>query len=79
MKQKIQTSANKALIFLVPIWRFEHFKYILKNTKLKQVATCFSNHSLDLNLSKSLGPLKTMKIFLMFTRGRLKEVDLQSL
>ena len=41
--------------FLVPVWRFQHFKYILQNPKLKQMATCFSNHSLDLYLSKSMG------------------------
>ena len=47
-----KTCTNKALsFFLVPIWRFQHFKYILQNPKLKQNATGFSTHSLDLYLS----------------------------
>ena len=28
-----------------PIWRFQHFKDILQNPKIKQMATRFSNHS----------------------------------
>ena len=58
----------KHSVFLVCIWRFQHLKNMLQNTKLKQTATRFSNHSQDLYLSKSLGssgiPL-TLRLFIV--------------
>ena len=53
---------TKHLVFLVPIWRFQYYRHILQNQKPKQMATPFSNHSLDLYLSKSLGPLNQVII-----------------
>ena len=47
---------KKHLVFLVLIWRFQHFRHLLQNPKLKQMAPCFSNHSLDLYFSIFLGP-----------------------
>ena len=48
------------------ISRFQTF--FLQNPKLKWMVTCISNHSLDLYLSKSLGPLQnTTRILLKFT------------
>ena len=63
----------KHLFFLVPIWRFQHFKYILQNQKLKQMATGFSYHSLDLYMSKSLGPLILNSFAVEFFLGGVKQ------
>ena len=49
-KQTSQNMCNQGTYFLVPVWRFQHFRHILQNPKLKLMATSFSNHSLDLNL-----------------------------
>ena len=37
-------------------------RHLLQNPKLQQMAICSSNHSLDLYLSKSLGPFKNHNI-----------------
>ena len=57
---------------MVPIWRFQHFQYILQNPKLKHMATRFSNQPLDLYLSKSLGPLSftVHKLYTLLTHAK---------
>ena len=48
---------KRHFVYLVPIWRFQHFRHHLQNPKPQLLAICSSNHSLDLYFSKSLGPL----------------------
>ena len=73
-----QTHANKALsFFLVPIWRFQHFKYILQNPKLKQIATRFRNDSLGpfQVTSTEVKGHKQEESFSDFGRGALTRTD----
>ena len=77
-----KTHAIKALRFLVPIWRFQNFRHILQNPKLKQIATLFSTHSLDLCLPKSLSTSLFMAIsckqvhLTQFRHHRLSEITI---
>ena len=43
---------------MVPGLRSQHFGHLLQNPKVQLMASLSSNHSLDLYLPKSLGPLK---------------------
>ena len=58
-----KTLAKKAQIFLVPDLRSQHFRHIIRKPKLQLMASLCSNHSLDLYLPKSLGPLRKTLIF----------------
>ena len=55
-EEKNHKTCAKKIVFLVPIWRFQHFRHLLQNPKLKRMANCFSYHSLDLYFTKSRGP-----------------------
>ena len=52
-----KTLAKKNIIFWFLGLRSQHFRHILQSPKLYLMASLASNHSLDLYLSKSLGPL----------------------
>ena len=39
-----RTPTKKAPLFLVPVWRFQYFRNLLKNPNLKLMASCPNNH-----------------------------------
>ena len=68
--KKINTRKKSNRILLVPSLRFQHFRQLLQNTKLKPIASFSSNQSLDLYLTRFLGPWSIW--LLTIANGRIR-------